>query len=684
MSAPSVLRQPQIEIAFSRLDPAQIEPEIDVLLAEAQAALQGVRDAGAAPTFANTLGALERATETLEFAVGLVGHLESVITSDELRAAYDAIQPKVAAFFSGIVLDDAIYASVRAFAETPAAEQLDPERSRLLKKTLDDFRRSGAELPADQKEELAKLDVQLAQVTTKFSQHVVDATAAWELVIEDESRLAGLPGSALEAAKASAEAKGVEGWRFTLQAPSLMPVLKYLDDAEIREQVWRAYNQRAAQGELDNRPLITEILELRQRKADMLGYTNFADLVLEDRMAGSGAKARAFVDDLCTRTQSAFEAETRDLAAFRKELEGPSAPELEPWDVGYYAEKLRRAKYDFDEEALRPYFRADAVLEGMFELVHRLYGVSVQPVELERWHESAKTFEILDEQGQRLGVFHADLFPREEKRGGAWMNALLTGQAAAAGERLTPHVGLICGNLTQPVGDKPALLTHREVETLFHEFGHLLHHLLTRVSVRSLAGTNVAWDFVELPSQIMENWCWERDCLDLFAKHYETGEPLPQALFEKMQAARTFRAASAMMRQLSFADVDLALHTEYDAARDGDVVAYARARMARFSATDLPDDYAMICGFGHLFSSPVAYAAGYYSYKWAEVLDADAFSVFKREGIFSREVGRRFLNSVLSQGDSRDPMELFVEFVGREPDLNALLERSGLLEEAAA
>jgi len=412
-------------------------------------------------------------------------------------------------------------------------------------------------------------------------------------------------------------------------------------------------------------------------------------------MAGSGGRARSFVDDLRSRSEAAFRAEHRELVAFRRELEGEDAPELRPWDMGYYAEKLRQRRYDFDEELLRPYFALEPVLEGMFQLVERLYGVKVAAIELESWHAQVRTYAIEEADGHRLGVFHVDLHPRESKRDGAWMNALLTGEAprVSAGDgRLSPHVGLICGNMNEPVGDEPALLTHREVETLFHEFGHLLHHLLTRVEVKNLAGTNVAWDFVELPSQLMENWCWERECLDLFARHWKSGENIPDELFAKLSAARTFRAASAQMRQLCFADVDLALHCEYEARRPGEsdeaaaerVMAYARARMAEFDAVELPDDYAMICGLTHLFASPVAYAAGYYSYKWAEVLDADAFSVFKREGIFSREVGERFRETLLSRGDADDPMQLFVAFVGREPKVDALLARTGLAGESAA
>jgi oligopeptidase A len=400
--------------------------------------------------------------------------------------------------------------------------------------------------------------------------------------------------------------------------------------------------------------------------------------VLEDRMAHTGDRALTFLDDLKRKTEARFREENAELAAFRRTLEGPQAPELEPWDVAYYAEKQRAALYDFDEEALRPYFPLERVVAGMFEIVQRLYGIHVKeepgaPV----WHPDVKYYGIYDADGALLASFYADWYPRETKRGGAWMDAFLTGRPKGSG--FEPHLGLICGNLTPPVAGKPALLTHREVETIFPEFGHLLHHSLSRVEVRSLAGTNVAWDFVELPSQIMENWCWEREALDLFARHYETGQPIPDDLFQKMKRARTFRSANAQMRQLGFGFTDLALHMKYSAEKDGDVIQYSRAILQEFSPARLPEDHAMVAGFTHLFSSPVGYGAAYYSYKWAEVLDADAFTRFRRNGIFSSEVGREFRENILARGDSQDPAELYRGFMGRDPDPNALLERSGLL-----
>jgi oligopeptidase A len=435
--------------------------------------------------------------------------------------------------------------------------------------------------------------------------------------------------------------------------------------------VYRAYPTRASSGEFDNRAITAEILELRREKAALLGYRDFSDLVLEDRMAKNGVKAQEFLEELRTRTEARFKAENQELRDF-------AGFELEPWDVGYWAEKLRLKLYDFDEEALRPYFPTERVVAGMFEIVERLYGIKVvhKPA-AHVWHPEVRYYEIRDESAELLGAFYADWYPRESKRGGAWMDGFITGIYDPP--KVEPHAGTICGNLTPPIGDTPALLTHREVETIFHEFGHLLHLGLSQTEVRSLGGTNVAWDFVELPSQIMENWCWERDALNLFARHYHTGEAIPEDLFQKMLRARTFRSANTQMRQLGFGIVDLKLHREYSPERDGDVISYSRKILQEFSAARFPDDHAMIASFTHLFGSPVGYGAGYYSYKWAEVLDADAFSRFREHGIFSREVGLSFRNNILAKGDSEDPAELYRRFMGRDPDPEALLVRSGLL-----
>lgn len=674
MTNPSPVNNPLVQlgfdIPFSSIRSEHIEPAVSHLISLASEAIESIAHSDAS-SYELTLGALEKATEPLELALTVLGHLESVATTPEFREAYNRAQPKASEFFSKIPLNEGLFKTLCKYAATESAKTLEPIRARHLRKTLEDFRRNGARLGSEGKKRIAEIDVELSKLTTEFAQNVLDSTNAFELNIEDVSVLDGLPESALAAAKQSAEEQGKTGYRFTLQAPSLIPLLTYLHDQTIREKVWREYNTRATGGKTDNRTNIRRILMLRQEKAKLLGYANFPDFVLFDRMAKSGEKAFAFVKELHGKTFRAFEAENQELAAYRRELEGENAPDLAPWDVGYYSEKLRKQKFDFDEEEIRTYFPVDSVVDGLFLTAKRLYGVEItERKNANVWDSSVRTFELAQD-NQRLGTFYLDLHPRDNKRGGAWMNGLITGV------KPKPHLGLFCANVSPSVAGKPGLLRHREVETLFHEFGHLLHHLLTEVSVRSLAGTNVAWDFVELPSQIMENWCWEREALDLFARHFETGDPIPEELFQKMVRARTFRAANAQMRQLGFASVDLALHQEWDETM-GDPVDLARQVATRHASTPLPENYSMITAFTHLFAGPVAYASGYYSYKWAEVLDADAFSRFQKEGLFNPEVGNEFRRTILSQGDAKDPMDLFRDFMGREPELEPLLRRSGL------
>ena len=664
-----------LQIPFDQIGAKHVRPAVDELLQQCQLRVDAIKSGHS--TYDGTLGALEAATEVLEFAMGVVDHLESVATTDELRDVYNKARPKVSAFFSSLSMDEELYNAIKRFSQTDEAKKLGPTKTRFLKKSLDDFRRSGVELPPEQKEELAAVDVKLTELTTTFSQNTLDETNAFELVITDESQLAGLPTSAIDAAKANASQKGVDGWRFTLHAPSLTPLLTYLDDRSIRHKVWTAYNTRATSGSKDNRDVLLQILNLRSKRAALLGYEDFSDLVLEDRMAKNGSAANEFVVGLYQKTLATFERENSELQAFRKSIEGDSAPKLETWDIGYYAEKQRKALFDFDEEELRPYFELESLLGGLFSIVQSLYDIRIVEWQTPVWHEDVRSYAIQDAEGTMLAAFYADFFPREDKRGGAWMNHFITGTPTPGGGR-SPHLGLICTNANPPIGDKPALLTHRDVETLFHEFGHLLHHCLTTVDVRSLAGVNVAWDFVELPSQIMENWCWEREALDRFAKHYETQEPIPDTLFTKMLRARTYRAANAQMRQLGFSAMDLSLHREFNAARDGDVMHYARDILQRYASTSLPTTYGMVAAFGHLFSSPTGYAAGYYSYKWAEVLDADAFGRFKSEGIVNPIVGQEFREKILSKGDSEDPAQLYRAFMGRDPKIDALLERAGL------
>ena len=668
---------PQFRIPFDRIHATHVRPAIAKLLADGRRRLEALANGTGERCYENTLEVLDELAEPLDYAMGVVRHLESVATYADLRTALNAVQPETSAFYSGIPLHAGLWAALQSYAATPDAARLTGERRRFLVKTLENFRRHGANLDPAGKKRLEEIDVELTELTTKFAENVLDSTNAFELVITDERQLAGLPPIAVASARESAVHKHLEGWRFTLQAPDYFAVMTYLDDAAIRQTIYQAHSVRAAAEPWDNRQHVSRILALRREKAELLGFPNFADLVLEDRMAHTGRRALEFLEDLKSKTEWRFREENRELMEFRRALEGPAAPELAPWDVAYYAEKQRAALYAFDEETLRPYFPLERVVAGLFELANLLYDVRIteQPG-VPAWDSEVRYYHIHDPDGRLLGGFYTDWYPRDNKRGGAWMDALITGGPAPDGFR--PHLGLICGNLTPPVGGRPALLTHREVETIFHEFGHLLHHLFSRVEVRSLAGTNVAWDFVELPSQIMENWCWEREALNLFARHWETGAPVPEELFQKMKRARTFRAANAQMRQLGFGFVDLLLHTRYAPESDGDPVEYTRRILQEFSPAPLPPDHAMIAAFTHLFGSPVGYGAGYYSYKWAEVLDADAFTRFRDGGIFSRATGGAFRFHILSKGDSEDPAELYRQFMGRDPDPTALLVRSGL------
>lgn len=649
---------------FVEIQAQHVAPGVDALLDRARKSIDAIAEIDH-PVYETAVLALDRATEPLDHAMSVIGHLEAVRTTPEFREAYNAVQPKTTEFYSSIALNAKLWNVVKQVRSAPPGVH-----ARFLDKTRRGFRRAGADLDAAGKARLTELNIELAKLTTKFGENVLDSTAAWDLVVADEAKLAGLPESARAEARQSAERKDKEGWRFTLQGPSVNAVLTYLDDRGIREQVWRAFNTRAASGEKDNRELMARILQLRREKARLLGFADFADLVLEERMTRTGARAAAFLEGLFEKTVRHFEREKRELADF-------AGISLQPWDIGYWAEKQRRALYDFDEEALRPYFALDRVVHGMFRIYEQLFSIRISKrPEIPGWDPAVECFEIRDAEGVVLGLFFTDWYPRENKRPGAWMDSLATGGPTKDG--FEPHIALMCGNLTPPVGGKPALLTHRDVETVFHEFGHLLHQCLSRVEVRSLGGTHVAWDFVELPSQIMENWCWERDALDRFARHYETGEPIPQSLFGKMKRAKNFRAATFQMRQLCFGILDLKLHREYDATRDGDIVTYARRLMQPMSPATLPDDYAMIASFTHLFADPVGYGAGYYSYKWAEVLDADAFSRFRLEGIFNPRTGGEFRDRILARGDADDPAQLYRQFMGRDPDANALLERSGL------
>jgi len=652
-------------------------------------------------TFESTFLAFENAAELLNKGWGRLCHLDSVCDSPAQREAYGKMLSEVSDFYSSLSLNGRLWSMIKTVSESPEIALLSPVQQRFVQETVADFRNSGADLPADQKKRVAEVDAELSKLTKEYSEHVLDSTNAWELVITDELKLIGLPESAIAGAAANARAKGHEApaWRFTLQFPSMYPLMQHLHDDGIRRQVWEASSQVGAVGEFDNTVLVWQILTLRQEKAAILGHKHFADLTLLRRMARNGETAVGFVNDLHERIRPTFIAEHKQLAQYKASKSGQPIGALEPWEVAYWAERQRKENYDFDEEVLRPFFPVDGVMAGMFEIASRLFGITIRQLEtvyrvpggegeaelldddlrVEVWHPECSFYEIHDAKtAAHLGSFYADWHPRESKRGGAWMNSLHTG---GVGE---PHLGIIIGNMSPPVDGKMAQLTHSEVETIFHEFGHLLHGMLSQVEVKSLSGTNVPWDFVELPSQIMENFCWDRESLDLFARHHESGEPIPEDLFVKMVAARNYLSASGFMRQLAFGKLDLELHSRLADFAGKDLDAIEREVLVDYLAPLNTPTPSMMRRFNHLFSSPTGYAAGYYSYKWAEVLDADAFTRFQKEGVLNAETGHAFREHILSKGNSAAPDELYRRFMGRDPELEPLLVRAGLAEPALA
>ena len=687
---------------WENLQPHHIREDITLALEKAEKNLQKIRDLQSdETTFTNTVKALENASYELNYAWGLINHLDAVCNSPELREAHNEMLPAVSAFGAKITLDPELWKALQAFSKSEEAISLNSIDKRLLNETLLDFREAGADLPEDKRSRLEEISQELAKITQKFSEQVLDATNAWKLVVKEEDKLIGLPETAKEAARQTAIEKlgkeeGKDVWVFTLQTPSMLPVLQYLEDDGIRKEVWSASDSLCVNAPYENEPLIRQIIKLRQEKAQILGKENFADAVLSRRMAQNGEKADKFVSELREKTDPFFQRENKELEEYKAEKSGNPCEALEPWEVGYWSEKLKKERYDFDDEDLRPYFPIQSVLKGMFELATKVFGLSIKEKSTSFegkvidngadsettpesvWHEEVRFYDLVDSKtGQHLGSFYADWHPRSSKRAGAWMNFFKTGEPDENGTR-DPHLGLICGNLTSPTPTKPALLTHYEVETIFHEFGHLLHHLCGNVPHRSLNGVNVAWDFVELPSQIMENWCWERESLDLFARHHETGETIPENLFQKMLQARNFMAGNTMMRQLAFAKLDLFIHRilakeEFNSLEDS-LQQTLEGYLPKRKTT--PRTIAM--RFSHLFSSPVGYAAAYYSYKWAEVLDADAFTRFQKEGIMNGQTGIEFREKILSKGNSAPPDQLYRDFMGRDPEVEPLLVRSGL------
>lgn len=680
--------------AWSQFTPAQARVDIPLAIEQAKAAVATVC-AVTEPTYDNTFAALEESGRALLMAWQRLNHLRSVMDTPELREVINELMPEVIAYSSSVTLNPQLYAVLKQAAEQPWVAALSPVKQRFVQETLADFRESGAELTEAQKQRYAALMTELAQASQKFGENVLDSTNAWEYVTADRAELAGLPESALEHARQDALAKGYGSetapqWRFTLQYTSILPVLTFAEDEALRERIWRGMQTKGT-GRYDNAGLIEQILRLRVEKAALLGYDRYSDYVTHRRMAGSGQRALDFINDLHDKVKPAFLAEQEKVRRFAEQQSGQPHPVMKPWETAYWTEKQRKALYDFDSEELRPYFPMQGVLEGMFSIYAGLYGIRfsqrptacLKPGEtlpegaVEVWHPEVLYYEVHDaETGEHLCSFYADWYPRDSKRAGAWMDALSTGLPPMDGKPRVPHLALMCGNLSKPVGDKPALLTHDEVETIFHEFGHLLHQALSEVEVRSLAGANVAWDFVELPSQINENWTWEREALDRFARHWQTGEPIPAALKDKMLAARNYGAATFFMRQLCFGKIDLELHTHTADYLGRDIEAVDTELLADYRVPMSERGSSVLRAFLHIFDG--GYESGYYSYKWAEMLEADAFSRFRKEGIFNPATGRDFRRCILSQGNSRPAAELYRDFMHRDPDPQALLVRCGI------
>ena len=696
-------------LRWSTLTPAPIQNDIREALSRAQMKLDAVieQDRGKM-SFKSVILDLDEATRELNETWGLVQHLDSLCNSPALREAHNAMLPEVSSFFAKIPLNEHLWDLLVTYSKTEDARQLSPVRQRALRECMEGFIEAGADLPADKKKRMEEIESELSQATQKYSENVLDSTNKWELLIEDPAKLKGLPQSAIAAARADAAVKGLGTeekpvWRFTLKAPSMIPVLEYLDDAAIRRQVWEGTTSIGRTTEHDNTALVWKILRLRHEKAQIMEKANFADYILAHRMAKNGRSALNFIEDLHRRVRDAFQRETIELQEFRADALNKAADLFEPWELAFWSEKQRKAKYDFDEEELRPYFPLDKVLNGMFRLAEIVFDLRItarevvyiepgktaegpatstqpgKPGPVEVWHPQVKFYEVRNEKGTHIGSFYADWHPRDSKRGGAWMNYLKIGIPPNGDHDRRLHLGLICGNMSPPVGDKAALLTHDEVCTVFHEFGHLLHLLCGSVEVPSLNGTSVYWDFVELPSQLLENFCWERESLDLFARHHETGEAIPARLYKKMLAAKNYRSASDIIRQLSFGKLDLELHMKHATSEGADLDVLSRQILDGYLMALKTESPSMARRFGHLFSSPTGYAAGYYSYKWAEVLDADAFTRFQKEGVLNPAVGRDFRDKILSKGNSEDPAKLFHDFMGRDPDAKALLVRAGLM-----
>ena len=662
---------------FSQILPEHVEPAMDQVLAECRAGVDKLLSEVEKPGWANFIEPLEVMNERISRTWSPVSHMNAVVNSDELRDAYNACLPKISEFSTEMGQHEGLCQAYKDVLENEP--DLDPAQRKLIENALRDFRLSGIDLPEDKKARYKEISQELSKLASQFQENVLDATNSWKKLITDEAALSGLPESAKGLARQTAQQAGEEGWMLTLDIPSVQPVLMYADDRELRREMYEAFTTRASElgpdaGKYDNSETMEKILALKHEQAQLLGFSSQAECSLAKKMARTTDEVVDFLRDLATRSKPQGEKELADLTAYARSEHG--ATELMAWDITYYSEKLRESRYEISQEELKPWFPVDQVIDGMFQVVHKLYGVSFRRVhDVDLWHEDARFYEILDQQGAVKAQFYFDLYARAKKRGGAWMDDA-RGRMMTSSRQQFPVAYMVC-NFTPPVADKPALLTHREVETLFHEFGHGLHHMLTQVDHLSISGINgVAWDAVELPSQFMENFCWERDALDLFARHWETQEPIPEDLFQRMTKAKNFHSAMTMLRQLEFALFDFRTHLEYDPARGGRIYEILGEVRDEVAVAPTPEWNRFAHAFSHIFAG--GYAAGYYSYKWAEVLSADAFSLFEERGIFDPETGRAFETEVLAKGGSKDAMDLFVAFRGREPKIDALLRHSGI------
>lgn len=665
---------------FSQIQPEQVQPAVTQAIADCKQKIADVLAKQEPRTWDSLIAPLEEVNDRLARIWSPVSHLNSVLNSEALRAAHDACLPLLSEFQTYVGQHEGLYQAYLALSESDDFPRLDDAQRKEIQNTLRDFRLSGIGLPAEAQQRYGEIQARLSELASRFSNNVLDATQGWHKLVADEAELAGLPESVLAAARQMAELKGKQGWLFTLDIPSYLPVMMYADNRELRAEMYEAFTTRASDqgpnaGKWDNSAIMTELLALRRELAQLLGFANYAELSLATKMADKTEQVVNFLTDLARRSLPQGKAELEEIRAFAAEQHGQS--ELAAWDLAYYAEKLKQHKFSISDEQLRPYFPASKVVKGLFEVVKRVFGMKVRErLGIDTWHPDVRFYDIFDADDELRGSFYLDLYAREHKQGGAWMDVCLGRRYRRDGSLQKPVAYLTC-NFNGPVDGKPALFTHNEVVTLFHEFGHGIHHMLTRVDVAGVAGINgVAWDAVELPSQFLENWCWESEALAFISGHYETGEPLPADLLEKMMAARNFQAAMQMLRQLEFALFDFRLHQEFDPANADQIPALLDEVRSQVAVMTPPAFNRFQHSFSHIFAG--GYAAGYYSYKWAEVLSADAFSRFEEEGIFNPVTGQSFLRHILEKGGSKEPMELFKAFRGREPRVDALLRHSGI------